>query len=307
MTGPVRMKTSQDGLSRRARRDLEKAVHVVQVEFAEAIAKDPRARTDAELLKIILYGSYARGDQVESWPGAGYQSDYDLLAVVNKEEYAEHVTCSGAEDWCHRLIWITVSLEAHGLDHFNHALSRHRSFFIDVLRDGILLYEKPGHPFVAPPPLTPALAYDLAKENYALWFRDGQDTWKALLQAFGDDPGHGGHLAVTLHRRAAALYNAVLLVLSCYSPGGHDLERLRGAAEALDPRLAAAWPRDTPAARRRFDRFKRAFLNDASQQIHDYTPDEVAWIAKRVEHLEDLAGTICRDRLAALAEAAGGS
>ena len=75
----------------------------------------------------------------------------------------------------------------------------------------------------------------------------------------------------------------------------------------LDARLAAAWPRDTPAARRRFDRFRRAFLNDASQQIHDYAPDEVAWIAKRVEHLEDLAGTICRERLASLAEAAGES
>lgn len=46
---------------------------------------------------------------------------------------------------------------------------------------------------------------------------------------------------------------------------------------------------------------------DASQQIHDYAPDEVAWIAKRVEHLEDLAGTICRERLASLAEAAGES
>jgi predicted nucleotidyltransferase len=301
------MKTSLDGLPRRARRDLEKAVHIVQVEFAEAIEKDPKAKADAELLKIILYGSYARGDQVESWPLDGYQSDYDLLVIVNKEEYAEYVTLSGAEEWFHKLIYIPVSLEAHGLDFFNHALSRHRSFFIDVFKDGIVLFEKPGHPFVAPPPMTPELAYDLAKEHYEVWFRDGLNAWKTLLDEFSVGDAHSGHLAVTLHRRAEELYNAVLLVLSFYSPGGHDMDRLRDMAEALDDRLAAAWPRNTQAERRRFDRFKRAFLNDTTQEIHDYSAKEVAWIAERVEHLDELAGTICRERLAELAKAAGES
>lgn len=299
------MKTSLDSLPRRAQRDLEKAVQIVQVEFSEAIEKDPKAKADAELLKIVLYGSYARGDQVESWPLDGYQSDYDLLAIVNKEAYAEYVTCSGAEEWFHRLIWIPVSLEAHGIDFFNNALSRHRSFFTDILKEGIVLYEKPGHPFVEPPPLTPALAHDLAKEHYRVWFDDGKGAWRTLLDHIG--VRHNGHLAVTLHRRAEELYNAVLLVLTLYSPGGHDLERLRGLAEEQDARLAAAWPRDTPAVRRRFDRFKRAFLKDTTLQIDDYSAEEVAWIAERAEHLEDLVGMICQERLAELAAAAEGS
>ena len=293
------MKTSLEHLPRRARRDLEKAVHIVQVEFAEAIEKDPKAKADAELLKIVLYGSYARGDQLESWPFDGYQSDYDLLAIVNKEEYAEYATLSGAEEWFHRLIWIPVSLEAHGIDFFNHALSRHRSFFTDILKEGIVLYEKPGHPVIEPPPLTPALAYDLAEEHYRVWFDDGKNAWRNLHDHVDD--GHNGHLAVTLHRRVEELYNAVLLVLTLYSPGGHDLERLRGLAEAQDVRLAAAWPRDTPAARCRFDRFKRAFLEDTTLQLDDYSAEEVSWIAERVERLEELAGTICRERLHELA------
>lgn len=36
------------------------------------------------ILKIILYGSYARGDWVDD-PVGGYHSDYDILVVVNNE------------------------------------------------------------------------------------------------------------------------------------------------------------------------------------------------------------------------------
>ena len=207
------MKTSLDHLPRRTRRELEKAVHIVQVEFAEAVAKDLAAQAGAEILKIVLYGSYARGDYVEApSPFDGYQSDYDLLVVVNKQDYAEYVTCSGADEWFHRLIRVPVSLTAHGLDSVNHALSRHRCFFTDILKEGIVLHEKPGHPFAEPAPLTPALACDLAKEHYRVWFRDSKSAWKTLLEHIED--GHNGHIAVTLHRRAEELYNAVLLVLT---------------------------------------------------------------------------------------------
>uniref|UniRef100_UPI0013D5F27A nucleotidyltransferase domain-containing protein n=4 Tax=Pseudomonadota TaxID=1224 RepID=UPI0013D5F27A len=39
-------------------------------------------------LKLILFGSYARGDWVEDRK-SGYSSDYDLLVVVNYGRFAE--------------------------------------------------------------------------------------------------------------------------------------------------------------------------------------------------------------------------
>ena len=47
----------------------------------------PRLR-DAKLLKIILFGSYARGDWVED-PVGRYFSDYDLLVIVNSDELTD--------------------------------------------------------------------------------------------------------------------------------------------------------------------------------------------------------------------------
>ncbi|HEY9552534.1 nucleotidyltransferase domain-containing protein [Allosphingosinicella sp.] len=57
--------------------------------FAFAIARRtmPDLRGD-RLLKIILLGSYARGDWVED-PVGRYFSDFDLLVVVDREELTD--------------------------------------------------------------------------------------------------------------------------------------------------------------------------------------------------------------------------
>src|SRR3546814_15477701 len=58
-------------------------------EFAEAIAKATSpSRKNGKILKIILFGSYARDDWVDE-PENGYQSDFDLLVVVNHEDLTD--------------------------------------------------------------------------------------------------------------------------------------------------------------------------------------------------------------------------
>jgi hypothetical protein len=65
------------------------AVRILFEEFAEITARttDPK-RKAARILKVILYGSYARGDWVDD-PIGGYQSDYDILVVVNDERLTD--------------------------------------------------------------------------------------------------------------------------------------------------------------------------------------------------------------------------
>jgi predicted nucleotidyltransferase len=42
------------------------------------------------ILKLILFGSYARGDWVEDRK-SGYRSDYDVLVVVNYDSFASNM------------------------------------------------------------------------------------------------------------------------------------------------------------------------------------------------------------------------
>ena len=77
------MKTSLDHLPEAKRRELAYVAETLRATFAAAIRKK---RSDkykgAQLLKIILFGSYARGDWVEDRK-SGYRSDYDVLVIVN--------------------------------------------------------------------------------------------------------------------------------------------------------------------------------------------------------------------------------
>ena len=64
-------------------------VEVVPEGFARSIAHrtQPRFRT-GKLLKIILFGSYARGDWVDD-PIGRCHSDYDLLVVVDHADLTD--------------------------------------------------------------------------------------------------------------------------------------------------------------------------------------------------------------------------
>jgi len=151
------MKTSLDHLPEGKRRELAHVVETVREGFARATAQrtQPRYR-NGKLLKIILFGSYARGDWVED-PVGRYFSDYDLLIVVNHDdltdiaEFWEKTESQLLADLSAGTVLRTpVSLIYHSLDDVNDKLRLGRYFFMDILRDGISLFEEPEHPFVEP-------------------------------------------------------------------------------------------------------------------------------------------------------------
>ena len=83
------MKRDLEHLPEGKRRELDHVVQAVREGFAFAIQRRtmPKLR-GGRLLKIILFGSYARGDWVED-PVGRYFSDYDLLVVVDREELTD--------------------------------------------------------------------------------------------------------------------------------------------------------------------------------------------------------------------------
>ena len=143
------------------RRELDHAVSILRETFAETVStrKAPRLR-DGKILKIILFGSYARGDWVED-PVGRYFSDYDILVVVDHEDltdipefWADTEARLLADLTEGRVLRTQISPIYHSLDDVNEKLRLGRYFFMDMLRDGILLYDEPGHPFVEPKQLS---------------------------------------------------------------------------------------------------------------------------------------------------------
>ena len=260
------MKTELDHLPETKKRELARVAEVLFAEFEAAIAGGtmPYKRKGA-ILKVILFGSYARGDWVDD-PVGGYVSDYDLLVVVNDEKLTDITDYwAKAEDHLlreysisHRLT-APVSFILHSLNDVNQQLRLGRYFFTDIVRDGIALYEAPGHHFDHPQTLAPAEALKEAQGYFDEWFTTASDFFEQAKHAKGN--GRSKIAAFEMHQATERFYHCVLLVLTLYSPKSHKLNFLRSQAEQLDARLAEAWPRGTKFEQRCFELLRRAYVD----------------------------------------------
>jgi predicted nucleotidyltransferase/HEPN domain-containing protein len=303
------MRTGLEHLPEGKRRELEFVVGLIRDGFAWAVARRtmPRLRT-AKLLKIILFGSYARGDWVED-PVGRYFSDFDLLVVVNSDELTDV-----AEFWARteeRLLEelsageklrTPVSIIYHSLDDVNEKLRLGRYFFMDILREGILLFEEPGHPFAEPQPLSAEEALRETNGYFGEWFESASAFAKgAKYYRSIDRPKEA---AFQLHQAVERLYHCVLLVRTLYSPKTHNLNRLRQLSEELEPRLKTVWPRETKFERRCFELLREAYVKARYSREYRINPEELEWLGSRVELLQMLVREACEQRLEELAKAA---
>jgi predicted nucleotidyltransferase len=299
------MKSSLEHLPESKRRELARVVEILFAEFQDAIVlgTQPHKRM-GRILKVVLYGSYARGDWVSD-PVGGYVSDYDLLVVVNHDRLTDMVEYwSKAEEHllqeqtiAHRLT-APVSLIVHSFNDVNGQLKRGRPFFVDLIRDGIALYEAPGHDFDPPKPLEPAEALKEAQGYFDEWFPSAIAFEKGA--AFYVSKGRPKEAAFSLHQATERLYHCALLVLTLYSQKSHKLNFLRSHAEQLDMRLAEAWPRGTKFERRCFELLRCAYVDARYSPHYKISAEELAWLSERVAALQVAVKAACEGHLAKL-------
>ena len=171
------MRTDLDHLPAAKQRELERVLQILFEEFEQATAiatSDWKKR--ARILKVILYGSYARGNWVdEPHTAKGYQSDFDLLIIVNHPKLTDRVEFwSTAEERLNRELGVTKTLRTpvnfivHTLQEVNDGLAQGRYFFMDVAREGIALYQSDDSELHEPSPKTPQQALAMAASTLAL-------------------------------------------------------------------------------------------------------------------------------------------
>lgn len=255
--------------------------------------------------KIILFGSYARDDWVDE-PDNGYLSDYDLLVVVSHEQLTDIARYWwAAEDKILNdpSIGRTVNLIVHDLAGVNQALGRGEYFWTDIVRDGVALYDVPGHPFAAPIPMTASNASDAAERHFASKMAD-LDLWIRDAEAHIAMQGEGKHVrkraAFELHQAVETAYACALLVHTFYFPRSHNIKFLRSLAEDIDKRLIAAWPRENRIDRRRFEQLKRAYVEARYSDQYDVSLEDLSALTEAATQLRDLVAKVCQEQLETL-------
>jgi predicted nucleotidyltransferase/HEPN domain-containing protein len=305
------MKSEIDHLPSKQQDELERIKQVLTEEFARSIERSTKdVKRNGKILKIILFGSYARSDWVDE-PENGYQSDFDILIIVSHADLtdiADHWYL--AEDKILRdpAIGRTLNIIVHTLDEVNRALGRGEYFWVDILRDGIMLYELPNHALAVPKPLTPADAYEMAVGYFSEGFPAIQRALRTvdLQKAEGlDNAGWRKDIAFSLHQAVERAYACYLLTKTFYFPRSHNIKFLRSLSEDREPRLVEAWPRDSKLDRRRFELLKRAYVEARYSSSYAITADDLEALAAAATRLGDIVGQICRERVDALKSQAG--
>ncbi len=309
------MRADIDNLPHRQQRELERIRTTLLTEFEAAINSGGGGtqswRRDGKVLKIILFGSYARTDWVDE-PDNGYLSDFDLLVIVSHEKLTNiHDYWYVAEDKILRdpAVGRTVNLIVHTMTEVNQALGRGEYFWTDIIRDGIVLYELPGFPFARPQPMTASDAYAMARQYFDAKLAD-TNRWMTtaafqIIQA-KEDAGFKKHAAFSLHQAVETAYVCALLVHTFYFPRSHNIKFLRSLAEDVDQRLTAAWPREGRPERRRFEVLKRAYVDARYGDQYDISIEDLEALSASAKTLSGLVASVCEERLATLASEISG-
>ena len=295
------MRKDYDHLKPQQRRLLERGVTIIREQFAESIkGKAWEKKKQGRILKIVLYGSMARGKAVRDL-GSGYRSDFDLLIVVNHPELTDDEFWYGVED----ALTFEESLGAtrypyniivHDLADVNDQLHRGRPFFTDINRDGIIVYEYDPKALAKPGNLSAEEIREEARGHFEQWYQRSLGFGKGAAFYVGENEFNLA--AFSLHQAVESAYHCTLLTLTLYSPQLHNLKKLRGMAEGLDPRLITAWPRKTRHDRRPYERIRRAYVEARYSKHYTITKEDLAAAMASVERLQGVVKVVCGERLA---------
>ena len=289
------MKSSIDHLPPPKQRELTRTVEVLLEEFDDALkgaTADFKKR--GRILKIILFGSYARGGWVdEPHTKKGYRSDFDLLIVVNNRKLTDFASYwQAAADRLMREIDTPVSFIVHSRREVNTALREGQYFFVDIRRDGILLYELDDEPLTNPIPVKPTDALRVATEYLEDRLPHARKFAKGATFYLGEKDYKES--AFLLHQSIEQAYGALLLVLTNYSPASHNIKFLRSLAEDQAQELAEVWPRDQQRFVAWFNILNEAYVKARYSRHFEITEEALQWLAERVSDLIDRIEAICR-------------
>jgi HEPN domain-containing protein len=238
-------------------------------------------RATADVERVILYGSHARGDWVDD-PANGFWADC--------QERARDV----AGD-------TPVSLIVHTVDDVRQQLQRGSSFFLDVMTEGVALYDA-GRAAITVPELTPAMHHALAREAFQRYF----DHAAQLYRSFERNRAHGS-LAIAafeLHQVAETLCKVVLVVFTAYMPKLHDLDELGRRCTRACPNLGPLVPQDAPDRRRLAGLLCAAYVDARYSFAFEASREDLKALARYVGAFRARAERACQEHLAELAAAA---
>ena len=286
----VGMKQSIDFLPERKQRDLHELVGLIRNEVEDVVM-------------IILYGSYARNTYVEldiRRDGGGkiqYMSDYDILVVSKKRLGSRTVTVSSRVKSSflknkNANTQTRPSIINESITKFNNALSEGRYFYVDILTEGIVLYDSGECQLATPCELNYSEILQIAKEYYRAKLHKAKRHYAHYKTDYLDK--EYTYCTFDLHQTVEHLIKAIPLVFILYGHKEHELDTLIEKCKAYTLELVKVFPLDTEEEKHHFELLERSYI-EARYNDKFVVPKEVVdALVPKVDLLFNIVEDVCR-------------
>ncbi|MEI5983729.1 HEPN domain-containing protein [Sphingobacterium sp. PU5-4] len=246
--------------------------------------------------KVILFGSFARGDWVddeylEGGATYSYRSDFDFLVVTNGSKLQEFEIKNRIENRTGKFKH-PVNPLVHEIDHINYGLERGQYFFSDIIKNGILLYDTFRTGFISTNPLSIPQQIENAQFYYENWVESGSrmlDHAKLIFESSISKGYKLNEVLFLLHQTVERLFAGLGLIFTGYKPKTHSIKEYRNYTKSIseDINNAFCFP-PTSEEIRLFNILQKSYIDARYKSDFFIDKSDLQMLINKVEILEKL-------------------
>lgn len=255
---------------------------------------------------IILFGSYARGNQVafdrqmEYGISTSYCSDYDILVIAsrikNEPVFAKKLNGVGAIFKEKAKSDIRLEIVYKTVEKVVDFLEKGDFFYSEIRREGIALYDTGS--FILPEPRDPEMIEleRQAKDFFQDFFHKGERFLKTARE-FDYPDGEYKMASFHLHQACESFFYAISLTFNQYKPKEHDIRMLIDFNKRYSQEIVKIFPRETAKNEHLFELLRASYVQSRYNKEFVVHKEDVEVLMKWIERFRDLTFDICERKL----------
>ena len=252
----------------------------------------------ADVEKIILFGSYARGDYKEAKDlkddrRTGHISDYDILVVTAKKKSTDKFSSWNKT----KKLKLTAPVRAiaHDIESLNINLAEGQYFFTDIKKEGVMLFDSKKYKLATKRKLKPKEKQRIARDHFSSWFKSAKTFFSQYENAVKMTDYKNA--AFQLHQSVESSYKSILLVFTNYNPNEHFLWMLGQRTAKYHPDLKTLFPKKNQKDKDRFKLLDDAYIGGRYDPDFRISKGDLEILAKDVKKLLKLTEEICEEKI----------
>ncbi|MDB2550598.1 HEPN domain-containing protein [Rickettsiales bacterium] len=268
-----------------------------------------------EVEKVILFGSYARGDYKEEKDlikekkekkklgrvSTAHISDYDILVVTKTKEGAlNHSLWGNIKDKELKSLKFSADprIITHDINELNNKLEEGQYFFSDIKKEGILLFDKKNSELSEEKDHEKDEIKRIAQKNFDEWFNSANDFFKLYQLSLKENTkSFLKKAAFNLHQAAETSLKTITLVFSNYCPNEHYLQWIQNDIEDYYPEIMNFFKTNNEEDKRRVLLLEYAYIGGRYDNDFYISKEDLEILEKDVKKLIETTKIICKKEI----------